>query len=249
MVKYTLSTTGYRGGRASSYKAATARKLVAKAGQLLRRRNAGTPRAPLRTGGWYGTYDRRGRDELKFIDVDSLGTSLVTGSVLLLNGIPQGTDYNERIGRKVMLKSLFIRFTINVNPGVLGVLAPQGDVVRLMIVYDAQANGAAPAITDILATVNYDSPMNLNNRDRFKVLHDKFHTMWAYNYSSGTTIIAGNAIPKFSQKYIKLNHEEVFGGVANTIGSIQTGSIFFLTISQNEITQVNLYSRVRFSDS
>jgi len=247
MVKYVR--TGYTGGRAGSVKATAARKLVAKAGQLLRARNAAAPRAPMRTGGWYGTYNRRGRDELKFVDVDDLGTSLVTGSVLLLNGIAQGTDYNQRIGRKCQLKSLFIRFTVNVNPGALGLLAPQGDVVRLLIVYDCQSNGAAPAITDVLSTVNYDSPMNLNNRDRFKILYDKFATMYAYTYSSGTTIVAGNAKPVFLQKYIKLGMEEIFGGTAASIGSIQTGSIYFLTISQNEITQVNLYSRVRYTDS
>lgn len=247
MVKYTLRTTGYTGGRAGSYKASTARKLVAKAGQLLRARNASSLRAPLRTGGFYGTYNRRGRDELKFIDSNVDGASPAVGAVFLINGIVQGTDYNQRIGRKVMLKSIFVRFTINAVPANL---ALQGDVVRLMIFYDSQANGAAPAITDVLAIAEYDSPMNLNNRDRFKVLHDKFYTMWANTYAAGIGgILTGNAIPKFSQKYIKCNMEEIFGGTGATIGSIQTGSLWFLTISQNEVSGVSLYSRVRYTDS
>lgn len=245
MVKYVR--TGYSGGRASSSKATAARKLVAKAGQLLRSRSAAAPRAPLRTGGFYGTYNRRGRDELKFIDANVDGASPATGAVFLMNGITQGTDYNQRIGRKVMLKSIFCRWTINVVPANLTL---QGDVVRLMIVYDAQANGAAPAITDILQIAEFDSPMNLNNRDRFKVLHDKFHTMWANTFAAGAGgIINGTAIPKFSQKYIKCNMEEIFGGTGNTIGSIQTGSLYFLTISQNEVSGVSLYSRVRYTDN
>lgn len=247
MGKYVVRTAGYTGGRASSAKATTARKLVAKASQLLRSRNASAPRAPLRTGGFYGTYNRRGRDELKFVDANVDGASPAVGAVYLLNGITQGTDYNQRIGRKVQIKSVFCRWTINVNPAQL---ALQGDVVRLMIIYDAQANGVAPAITDILQIAEFDSPMNLNNRDRFKVLHDKFHTMWANTYAAGLGgIQTGTGCPKFSQKFIKCNMEEIFGGTGNTIGSIQTGSIFFLTISQNEVSGVSIYSRVRYTDS
>lgn len=221
-----------------------ARKAVKRASNALRGRVTTSSRAPIRTGGWYGTYNRRGRDELKFVDVNNDGASPAAGAVALLNGITQGTDYNQRIGRKVMIKSIFARFTINNAV----TTAAQGDVVRVMIIYDSQANGVAPNITDVLQIAEFDSPMNLNNRDRFKVLHDKFHTMWACVYTTGA-LTTGNTIPKFSQKYIKCNLEQIFGGTGNTIGSIQTGSLYFLTISQNEIGAVSLYSRVRYTDN
>lgn len=185
--------------------------------------------------------------ELKAVDTNtSLSAIAGNGSLQLINGIATGTDYTDRTGRKVMLKSMLGRIFIYPT---LSTSNSYGTVTRCLVVYDCQANGANPSVTDILNVATYDSPMNLNNRDRFKVLYDKFVTTGAFvNVTNALT--QGSPVPRMFNIYKKLNHEEIFGGTGSTIGSIQTGSIFVLLINSVDMTtSADAYFRVRFTDS
>lgn len=190
---------------------------------------------------------QRGRTELKTIDTDTILSDVTsTGGVQLINGIAQGSDFTERIGRKVFLKSLFFR--IFVTPSAT-VNSPTGTTTRLIIVYDCQTNAAAPTVANILQNSAYDSPMNLNNRDRFKVLYDKFVHTSATLYTTGA-LTAGDPIPRKFEKFKKLNLDVIFGGTGNTVASITTGSIYALLINSiNTATQAEGYFRVRFMDA
>lgn len=242
MVKYTLRTTN-TSGRTS--KVAASRKLVTKAAQLLRSRNAMYPRAPLSTRGYYGNYYRRGRDELKYVDTQTVGTVGSSGAVTLLNGIAQGDDITNRIGRKCMMKSLYFR--MDLYPATTTV--SDGDLVRILVVCDLQSNAAAPTTTQILQNNSYNSPMNLDYRDRFKIILDKNITMVGGVYTAGT-LTGGEAHPRLVKIFKRLNMETVFNGTGNTIGSIATGSIYLLILARNNnATIANLYSRVRYTDS
>lgn len=205
----------------------------------------------MRTGGYYGVYTRRGRDELKVIDSGAItGNVPNSGVLVLLNGVSQGTDYTNRIGRKILLKSMLFRFSLFPNPSVTAPTGGVGDIVRLLIIYDAQSNASAPSVSDILVSVAYNEPMNLNNRDRFKILADKFFTMGAYNYSMAANLDSGSPRPVHTKIYKKFNLEQIFGGTGSTIGSIQTGSIYALVISaNNQICTMIANSRIRFIDS
>lgn len=163
-----------------------------------------------------------------------------------MNGIAQGTDYTQRIGRKVILKSLFFRVNFYPSPTVT---APQGTMCRLLIVFDCQTNATAPAISDIIQIGTYDAPMNLNYRDRFKVLYDKYITMCATNYTAGA-LTTGDPTPKMLSKYKKLYLEEIFSDVNNSVGSIGTGSIYAILLpSAQNTVQVDSYFRIRFEDA
>lgn len=204
------------------------------------------PRAPLRTGGFYGTYNRRGRAELKVCDVSGSNvTSLAAGALTLLNGISQGTDYTNRIGRKIMMKSLLFRFSIFPNTAAS---SPQGNIVRVLLVCDLQANAAAAIPADVLQTVDYQSPLNLNNRDRFKIFWDKFLMLEA-NYYPAFILTAGSPSAHMRQIYKKMNIEVINVGTGATIGSIQTGALYVLVISKVDGTVYDFNSRVRFLDS
>jgi len=239
----TISTSG------TSRKIAASRRLVRKASALLRARSSRTPRAPFRTGGFYGLYSRRGRDELKVIDSGSNITAVPSaGQILLINGVSQGTDYNARIGRKILLKSLLVRFTLTPNSGVTN--GSVGDIVRIMIVYDSQTNGTQPVVADILQTSTFDDPINLTNRDRFKILTDKFLTMGAFTMTGTPALATGSPQPKYFKIYKKFNLDVIFGGTGNTVGSVQTGGIFLFIMSlNNQITNLTHNSRIRFIDS
>lgn len=220
---------------------------IERARGLLRRSTRTTLRVPFRTGGWYGQWDRRGREELKTIDsgTSTFGATPTTGAVQLINGVATGTDYTARIGRKITMKSVLIRFTITPNvlqsPGI-------GDTIRLILLYDTQTNGADPGVSDILAQPNWLAPMNLNNRDRFKIIKDRFVSCEACTYTA-TTLTAGSPMQHNIKWYCKMTYDTIFGGTGATSGSIQTGGLFVLVISQNGSFIVNGNFRVRFKDS
>lgn len=204
--------------------------------------------APPRTGGYYGLYTQRGRDELKVIDTQVVTAPVLTaGTATLLNGVAQGTDFTDRIGRKVNIRSIHLKYYIQAYNSVD---VPLGDIFRIMLVWDYQTNGALAAVTDILTTADVLSGVNLTNRDRFKVLYDKRHTMGAIEYSAAA-VAGGDSTPKFAQRYIKCNYPMVFGGTGATVGSIQTGSLILVTLMSTSATGFasNTRVRCRFSDS
>lgn len=172
-------------------------------------------------------------------------TSLAAGALTLLNGISQGTDYTNRIGRKIMMKSLLFRFSIFPNTAAS---SPQGNIVRVLLVCDLQANAAAAIPADVLQTVDYQSPLNLNNRDRFKIFWDKFLMLEA-NYYPAFILTAGSPSAHMRQIYKKMNIEVINVGTGATIGSIQTGALYVLVISKVDGTVYDFNSRVRFLDS
>lgn len=240
--------TGKSGYSASKLKRLNAARVaVRKAAATLRGRTAPYPRAPLRTGGFYGGYYKRGREELKTIDVDGVsGTISSAGAVTLLNGVAQGTDYTDRIGRKVMLRSILWRGFV--TPSAATSL-PEGAFFRCILFYDAQTNASTPLVTDVLATTAYDAPLNLTNRDRFRVLYDKYCTINATQYTTGA-LTSGSPMPKHLKFYKKMSMEVIFGSTGSTVGSIQTGGVFLLTIcSVNVGCKLDMFSRIRFTDN
>ena len=240
MVKGTVKTVTYTSG---SRRVNAARSTVAKARQVLRSRMVASPRAPLATRGFYGVYNRRGRDELKFIDLAANATPWTTAGVVgILNGVAQGTDFNQRIGRSTSMKSILFRFNIEKTA-----TDSEGCTCRCILFYDAQTNGVAPLVTDVLASASYLSPMNLNNRDRFKILADCF--MGTDAYDGGGPIVAGTFTEQNKTIFKKFNLECQFSGTGATVGSISTGGIFALFIaSENNTLAYELYSRIRFTD-
>lgn len=120
-----------------------------------------------------GRYNRRvsvrgaGRvsSETGFVDVASATYALdTTGTVTLLNTVAQGASVSQRVGKKIMLKSLQFRGLMQ-----NGSTAAANDVA-VLIVYDRRPNGALPAITDILSSVTPTSMNNDANSGRFVIL-------------------------------------------------------------------------------
>lgn len=207
----------------------------------------GLPLGPPRTGGFYGVGVRRRMNEKKTIDIDSTSSNITsTAAVTLISGVATGTDFTDRIGRKIILNSLYVR----------AYLRPEDDgcannTVRLAIVYDMQTNGAAPAYTDIFKQATTTAQLNLNNRDRFKILYDKLFALGAVQTTA--TQAFSNGHNQFSfKKYIKLRHEMIFSGTTAAVGSIQTGAMWIVWLGENAAgngATLGWTSRIRFSDA
>lgn len=231
-----------------TYRASQARQMAARqkrANMLMAARSK--YRTPISSRGFFGP-SLRSRQEKKAVDVDPANyVADTTGSVTLLNGIATGTDFTDRIGRKVALKSLFIRGRIcnidnNIGP----------TVARLIVVYDMQTNGAAPSVTDILKSATSQAQLNLNNRDRFKVIVDKQWGLGQIVDTATQTYAAGQDTYPI-RIFRKLpNLDQQFQGTTAAVGSIATGALWMVTIGDQPANgggQFGVSTRVRFTDS
>lgn len=158
-----------------------------------------------------------------------------------LNCIRQGAAFQNRIGAKVVMKS--VEFTGELySPGG----ATRGPF-RLLLVYDRQPNGAFPAITDILydqpaAAVYYGSGVNMTNKSRFAVLRDL-----------RLTLDPADTQTRLVHTYSKVRLETEYGGDAGTIADIRTGALYLVAFSgaltgADVVSLRNCISRVRFFD-
>lgn len=205
--------------------------------------------APIATRGFRGIYGGRGqrrrqRAELKTIDNNAFTSNYdTTGTITLINGVIQGTDFNQRVGRKFMMKSIYCRIASANNATM-----PAPTVLRWLLVYDSQTNATLPAITDILNSVSTLSTNNLSNRDRFTILADQ---TWVPTTQVSDTAAVVN-FADFSKYFKKGSWEVVNGGTAATVGSIQTGGLYFVTVGDTAAGTAAavavVTTRVRFVD-
>lgn len=176
---------------------------------------------------------------------------------LVLNAVTEGTSYKTRLGARVKLKSI----DLHIWPyfGGAGANYAAGEVNRIMLVYDSQANGAYPASADLLKATGGStlatSPVNLENRDRFLILREYYFTNPTAAAGSGAALnnAAVNArVPEHCiHWYVKLkNMETIFKATAGAIGDIASGALLLVTVSES-ITPpfgLSVTSRLRFYD-
>lgn len=212
--------------------------------------------APLASRGFFAPRSF-GRAERKVFDVTTGTIDVLTlGSIVELC-IPQlGSDFTQRIGRKILMKSLYLRYMVGVkeafNMTVGSTIAP--GLCRLIVFVDYQPNGAVPTVTDLLAGTSPLAQLNLNNRDRFKILRDITHTFDAFQ------LLAANASPAWcktitcNEVYKKINVECIFNATSGgTVADINSGALYTLFISTNPgggtHYQYSMTSRVRYTDN
>lgn len=204
-------------------------------------------------------YGRKGDDVEK--KVQDLGPAQLgmntTGTFTLLAAPVPGSDYTNRIGRKTLIKSVYIRGivsceladqdgpTVGASPCQLG---------RMIIFADMQPNAAAPALTDLLTSATSISQLNLNNRDRFRIYCDKVFSLNAYAYNTTANSQLASLSNSYAvKKFKKLNLETIYNsGTAGTIADIQSGALYLLTVGNRaagtDDATATLSTRVRFID-
>lgn len=184
--------------------------------------------------------------EKKVIDIAAGGYVCdTTGTVTLMNGVAQGTDFDDRIGRKYT----------NVTAQLQGSIQPLDTTTgpthcRVMVIYDKQPNGALPAITDVLTASTSNAFMNLNNRDRFVVLCD--HNVTIGGVSNTATQSFAQSPSVFTVNWYKaIKLETICDGITGGVGDINSGTIFLLTIGDQAPGQGGSFVgalRIRFTD-
>lgn len=188
--------------------------------------------------------------EKKVIDTASATYACdTTGSVTFISGAAQGTDFNQCLGRKYNLVTVQLEGSLQVQDATVG-----GSHCRVMVIYDEQPNGAVPAITDILTASSSNSFMNLNNRDRFKVLFEQDVALGGVS-NVATQAFAGSPTTDVVKCFRKLSNLPVVRNGAATTAAItnyQTGTLLLVTIGDQAAGEGYNFigaCRVRFIDN
>lgn len=183
-----------------------------------------------------------GATDLGFIDTAHVQVVNTTPALTLLNGCAPGTGASDRIGRKIVIKSVSIK----------GYIYPDTTATfnnpKLCLVWDRQPSAVAPVFTDIFDQVGGISspfcPINLDNSRRFRILWSQ-----VFDITGGATVTGSSA--KFIDFYKKLNLTTVYNsGSAGTIADIESGALYLVFVGSQAAgtADVTFYgnSRIRF---
>lgn len=179
------------------------------------------------------------RAEKKSLDTASSLAPPLTATFttpVLLNGLASGAGTNERVGRKVTIKSVSLRYIHDATG------SDPASQIRIAIIYDKQPNGALPGVTDIFNLGNFISHLNLSNSDRFVVIMDEISD----SAQSASLNISG-------KRHVKCNLETIYGAGTNGISAINSGSLMILAANNSDPTIGNVTSlfynvRIRYTD-
>lgn len=176
---------------------------------------------------------------------DNTVSTTIPNSAKIVNDtlavIPQGVSDDERIGRKVVLKSIEIRgawqsaFTAQTETNALGFM---------YLVLDTQANQSAPAIADIFNSPQLRQAMpNVFNSKRFKILK-RWSQSFNVEQSESTIFSPSNKVYPFSyykRVSIPINYTSTTGAVTE----ITENNLFLVCGSWNADDKINLDYQVR----
>lgn len=200
---------------------------------------------------------RRIIPEQKQVDTSTVlnipGGSGLFATPVLLNGIAAGALTSQRVGRKVVLKKLSVRWMMDSATPLIST------PFRILVFYDKQPNGAAPLITDVLNLNTIQGNVNLNNSDRFIILKDYYPSAEGGQGYAMIMPTAGNGsngqCGKFNLKFPGGGLQEQFLLSNDLIGDISTGAIFITwamtgrqTTSAGNPYTLTINARVRFTD-
>lgn len=181
--------------------------------------------------------------ELKHVDTTSSGTFDHSGGspgIVLLNGIVAGTGKSERVGRKILMKSLELRIKFQKGTN--------SNNIRMLIVYDKQANQTLPTCADVVnVTTSALDPYqakNLDNAERFVILKDV-----NIDFANSGSVAP---VTWFQKIFLRLNLPVRFDSTAGGYTDITSGSLVLMFFDNNSTGSA--YStcyygaRVKYSD-
>jgi len=247
-------------------------------------RNLGTLPSSRGFAPYYGTRRRRNTStravEMKYFDkldqrsyVAQNPTSVGAGAGVVCLFTPQlGTDATSRIGRKVVVRKLFIRgrmfprrlqYHVSGDPPVAELLYGYSEPqqCRIVILWDMQPNGTVPLYTDVFTDGQPQAQLNLNYRDRFSIVKDKVISFDAVTALPGITaqtpILEFNTTISNVKIFKKFKKEVIFNGSnGGTYADIASGALWMFLVGSGAITNfgedasIFLWSsRVRYEDS
>lgn len=209
-----------------------------------------------RTGGSYGRYNRGiagvSRPEQKSHE-STIGVTVATTAVIpitSLNLLAEGTARNQRIGRRVTIRSINVHWQVTLPNFEAQVDPPVGDAVRIMLCIDKQCNGAVtPPENIILPHTSYLAFRNLAETHRIKVLWDKTINI---NYQSTAQFLvnnfAGGGQIKTGAIFKKVNITIMYDDTGADLATISSNNIIILVVGRQGVAGFSTRNRIRYTD-
>lgn len=205
-----------------------------------------------RTGGPYkralmgrpGGITLGGTIEKKYYDTGYSATFSSAGAIISdLLAIAQGTTEVTRVGGKINVTNFNLRGRIDG----LQTSGTVSNTLRVILFWDKQTNGAAPAVTDVLKQAGVNEYMNMDNVDRFQIIKDKF-IVSNLNAAFVTPVyFADSKILKFNYKCsVPIHYSSTTGAIAE----IKSNNLCLLLISDTSASHNYTFRvRTKFTDA
>jgi len=177
---------------------------------------------------------------MKAKETTSTNTAFASaGAIVLLNGIAQGSDINERDGRIVHLQTLKSQLFFDVSA--LG--DPSGYIIYW--IWDTTPNGAAPAVTDIFKTASFFTVPRQDQAWRFKVLKKQ---MYNPLFKTETITVVDN-VTKYVEVNINLKGKKCsYINTSSAIADIGQGALYMVTFGGNANARYSHHTQVKFTE-
>lgn len=179
--------------------------------------------------------------EWKYLDTDVGNAVNTTGAYSLINGLTLGNTANSRVGQKISIRSIELRYYGFVTAGT-GV----DQIHRMSIIVDRQANGVTPTVGSHLTSNTPVGLRDLAYRSRYKTLFDR---VWTMNASGEPGSFRNMHV------YLKFRRPivvEYNTGNAGTVADITTNAIYFYRVGTQAAGGTagssNSTCRIRFTD-
>lgn len=185
--------------------------------------------------------------ETHYLDILKTTTPFITaGTFVCLNATKEGNASFDRTGRRIVMKSLHLNGIITPNSSAPG--SAVSKYGRIIVFYDKQANGAAPALADVLLSesatsseTNVYSGLRMANRGRFEVIIDE---RFVFPPITVTTLAISGAVNLTGEeaqvsRFARLKDRVTeYNGTATppTIAEITTGSLYLLVLGETATT-------------
>jgi len=181
---------------------------------------------------------------IPFTPSGALTTGTLSTQGLPLHGITQNTGPNQRVNRKIRLKSLVMRGSVVMTgPNIFG-----SDALEIYVILDTQANGAIAGNTAVFVnTTATQSMLNLDNSQRFRVLK---HCRIEMGLSAFQGIIGqyGGQSKPYTIKVPVAGIVVDYAGTSGVTTEVMCNDIVIYAGSFSGISQFQCATRVRYYD-
>jgi len=177
-----------------------------------------------------------------------------------LNCPAQGNSDNERIGKQIKMKSLFIRGDITINTSIL-----DDAYCRIVVYMDMQNNNTTPGASSVIpfeeltSFGSYNAMRNLDYTSRFKILHDEmlhFKPQFTSWYNGAAAVHQTHACSLPFTKFVDLKAMKVnYNATGATSASIVDNAIYVCAFMDTpgatlstSVATCNFVARLRYTE-
>lgn len=164
----------------------------------------------------------------------SLGAS--SNAIYHITGMSQNDTDSGRTGNSILLRNIYIRGLIEINPAVTG----DSRVLVALVKDRQQISDTTPSVTDIFKSTSPETMLNLNASGRFKVL-------WRKTYVVAPVSGGRNAIEV--KRYWKIYDHVRYNGSGTA--DIQKNGYYLVVITSEPVNHptVNFSTRIGYHDN